>query len=82
MKHEIEPIFGGDDVVVDQKLNRRFRLVRRLEESHHQIARLDGDPAERCGGNLPFASRLMALLQSPAIGRDRLLSKAKSHFPA
>jgi hypothetical protein len=30
--------------------------------SHHQIPRLDGDQAERCDGNLPFASRLMALL--------------------
>jgi hypothetical protein len=30
--------------------------------SHHQILRLDGDQAERCDGNLPFASRLMALL--------------------
>jgi len=29
--------------------------------SHHQIPRLDGDQAERCDGNLPFA-RLMALL--------------------
>ena len=30
--------------------------------SHHQIPRPDGDPAERCDGNLPFARRLMALL--------------------
>jgi hypothetical protein len=30
--------------------------------SHHQIPRLDGDQAERCDGNLPFASRLVALL--------------------
>jgi hypothetical protein len=30
--------------------------------SHHQIPRLDGDQAERCDGNLPFASRMMALL--------------------
>jgi hypothetical protein len=30
--------------------------------SHHQIPRRDGDQAERCDGNLPFASRLMALL--------------------
>jgi hypothetical protein len=28
--------------------------------SHHQIPRLDGDQAERCDGNLPFASRLVA----------------------
>jgi hypothetical protein len=30
--------------------------------SHHQIPRLDGDQAERCVGNLPFAGRLVALL--------------------
>jgi hypothetical protein len=30
--------------------------------SHHQIPRLDGDQAERCDGNLPFASRLVALM--------------------
>jgi hypothetical protein len=30
--------------------------------SHYQIPRLDGDQAERCDGNLPFASRLMVLL--------------------
>jgi hypothetical protein len=30
--------------------------------SHHQIPRLDGDQAERCDGNLPSASRLMAPL--------------------
>ena len=44
------------------------------------IPRLDGDQAERCEGNLPFASLLMALLSTTAIERDRLLSKAKSHF--
>jgi len=32
--------------------------------SHHQIPRLDGDQAERCDGNLPFASRLMARLST------------------
>src|SRR5258708_24175422 len=32
--------------------------------SHHQILRLDGDQVERCDGNLPFASRLMALLST------------------
>jgi hypothetical protein len=29
----------------------------------------DGDQAERCDGNLPFASRLMALLSMTGIGR-------------
>jgi hypothetical protein len=29
---------------------------------HHQIPRLDDDQAERCDGNLTFASRLMVLL--------------------
>ena len=32
--------------------------------SHHQIPRLNGDQAERCAGNLPFASRLVALLST------------------
>jgi hypothetical protein len=32
--------------------------------SHHQIQRLDGDQAERCDGNLPFANRLTALLST------------------
>jgi hypothetical protein len=30
--------------------------------SHDQIPRLDGDQAERCDSNLPFASRLTAVL--------------------
>jgi hypothetical protein len=30
--------------------------------SHHQIPLPDGDQAEPCDGNLPFASRLMAAL--------------------
>ena len=30
--------------------------------SHHQILRLHGGQAERCDDNLPFASRLVALL--------------------
>ncbi len=30
--------------------------------SHHPIPRLDGDQAERCDGNLLFASRLMAVV--------------------
>jgi len=30
--------------------------------AHDQIPRLDGDQAERCDGNLPFASSLMAVL--------------------
>jgi hypothetical protein len=38
--------------------------------------------AERCDGNLPFASRSMTLSSITGVGRDRLLSKAKSHFPA
>jgi hypothetical protein len=42
----------------------------------------DGDQAERCDGNLPFASRLMALLSTAGHWTERLLSKTKSHFPA
>ncbi len=36
--------------------------------SRHQIPRLDGDQAERCDGNLPFASRLIALLSMTSLG--------------
>jgi hypothetical protein len=35
--------------------------------SHHRIPRLDGDQAQRCDGNLPFARRLMAVLSMTAI---------------
>jgi hypothetical protein len=34
----------------------------RIWMSHSKKPRLDGDQAERCAGNLPFASRLMAVL--------------------
>jgi hypothetical protein len=34
----------------------------RIWMSHLKIPRLDGDQAERCDGNLPFASRLTAVL--------------------
>jgi hypothetical protein len=50
--------------------------------SHHQIPRLDGDQAQRCDGNLPLASRLMAVLSMTGHWVDRLLSKAEFHFPA
>src|SRR5882757_7220645 len=61
---------------------RKLKGWARTWMSHHQIPRQDGNQAERCDGNLPFASRLMALLSTTVIGRDRLLSKAKSHFSA
>jgi hypothetical protein len=47
-------------VVIDRRL--KLKRWARTWMSHHQIPRLDGDQAERCDGNLPFASRLMALL--------------------
>jgi hypothetical protein len=49
-----------------QDFDRRRKLKgwARTWMSHHQIPRLDGDQAERCDGNLPFASRLMALLST------------------
>src|SRR5712664_1912893 len=53
---------------------RKLKGWARTWMSHHQIPRLDGNQAERCDGNLPFASRLMALLSTTVIGRDRLLS--------
>ena len=40
--------------------------------SHHQILRLDGDQAERCDGNLPFASRLMAVLSMTGVCAENL----------
>jgi len=49
--------------------------------SHHQIPRLDGDQAERCDGNLPFASRSVILLSMTVHWTGQALSKAKSHFP-
>jgi hypothetical protein len=49
--------------------------------SHHQIPRLDGDQAERCDGNLPFASCLMALSSMTGHWAGQALSKAKSLFP-
>ena len=46
----------------DVDRRRKLKDWARTWMSHHQIPRLDGDQAERCDGNLPFASRLMALL--------------------
>jgi hypothetical protein len=48
----------------NHRVDRRRKLKgwARTWMSHHQIPRLDGDQAERCDGNLPFASRLMGLL--------------------
>jgi hypothetical protein len=43
---------------------RKLKGWARTWMSHHQIPRLDGNQAERCDGNLPFASRLMALLST------------------
>src|ERR1700730_4866878 len=48
--------------------------------SHHQIPRLDGDQTERCDGNLPFASRLMAVLSMTGHWAGQVLSKAEFHF--
>lgn len=49
--------------------------------SHHQIPRQDGDQAERCDGNLPLASRLMALLSMTVIValRHRDITNAVGH---
>ena len=46
----------------DVDRRRKLKGWARTWMSHHQIPRLDGDQAERCDGNLPFASRLTALL--------------------
>jgi hypothetical protein len=49
-----------------------------LKGSRHQIPRLNGDQAERCDGNLPFASRLIALLSMTPL---RALAFAESEIP-
>jgi hypothetical protein len=49
---------------LDVDRRRKLKGRARTRMSHHQIPRLDGDQAERCDGNLPFASRLMALLST------------------
>src|SRR5580692_10532390 len=46
----------------DVDRRRKLKGWARTWMSHHQIPRLDGDQAEQCDGNLPFASRLMGLL--------------------
>jgi hypothetical protein len=46
----------------DVDRRRKFKGCAKVWMNHHQIPRLDGDQAERCDGNLPFASRLMAVL--------------------
>jgi hypothetical protein len=50
--------------------------------SHHQIPRLDGDQAERCDGNLPFASHLMALLSMTGHRAGQALVEGEIPFPA
>lgn len=39
-----------------------------------------GDPVERCDDDLPFASRLMALLSPTSHWRNTHFSEAKLHF--
>jgi hypothetical protein len=46
----------------DVDRRRKLKGWARTWMSHHQTPRPDGDQAERCDGNLPFASRLTALL--------------------
>jgi hypothetical protein len=67
-------------------LFRRHRLPTEIEGlgqtsfSRDRIPQeLDGDPAERRDGNVPFASRLTALLSMMDHWLNRLLA-AKSHF--
>jgi len=63
-------------------VDRRQKLMgwARIWMSHHWIPRLDGDQAERCDGNLPFASRLMAVLSMTGHWAGQVLSKAEFHF--
>jgi hypothetical protein len=46
--------------------------------SHHQIPRLDGDQAEQCYGNSPFASRLVALLSMTGHWTGEALSQSSA----
>jgi len=48
--------------------------------SHYQDSAADGDQAERCDGNLPFASRLMALLSMTDHWADRLFVEGEIPF--
>ena len=48
--------------------------------SHHRIPRLDGDQAQRCDGNLPFARRLMAVLSMTAIWAGQAFVEGKIPF--
>ena len=50
--------------------------------SHHQIPRLDGDQAQRCDGNLPFASRLVALLSTTGHWVGQAFVEGEIPFPA
>ena len=63
-------------------VDRRRKLKRwaRTWMSHPQIPRLDSDQAERCDGDLPFVSRLMALLSMTGHGRDRLFVEGEIPF--
>jgi len=48
--------------------------------SRHQIPRLDGDQAERCDGNFPFASRLVARLSMTVHWKGQALPKGEIPF--
>jgi hypothetical protein len=63
-------------------VDRRRKLRGRARTRMSHLRDWTPGQAERCDGNLPFASRLMHCRRRRAIGRHRLLSKAKSHFPA
>lgn len=48
--------------LLDVDRRRKLKGRARTRMTHHQIPRLDSDQAQRCDGNLPFVSRLVALL--------------------
>src|SRR5260370_42207052 len=61
---------------------RKLKGWARTWMSRHQIPRLEGDQAERCDGNLLFASRVMAMLSMTGHWAGQVLSKAEFHFRA
>jgi hypothetical protein len=53
-----------------------------IAQNRRQIPRLDDDQAERCDGNLPFASRLMALLSMTGHWAGQAFVEGEIPFPA
>ena len=66
--------------LLDVDRRRKLKGRARTRMTHHQIPRLDGDQAQGCDGNLPFASRLVALLSIDGHWAGQAFVEGKSHF--